>query len=366
MHAISKLRIFAGLVILALVLSACGGGSNDARPTRVPTKIPPTPTQRSTPLPDVPSAPALGQGSREIVIQFVLPGETPSTDARRFATQLQGQLAEQLQLAFKVELVTENEALKNLCSGAPTAAWVSAYSYGLAQARCNATPVLAVKRGRAPNMSIGTTAEIIARSDFTALRQLSDQVFCRSNEQDPFTSWIYPGLMLASQGVDPMLDLSAVRDYPDDLEMGKALYQEWCAAAALPPDEYEDLLIDLAGFLSTDRNPITTSELTSRIKVISPAGTTTAPASQTNWRGFDTGVIPYEVLVFPPNSTIPAELREAITDVITDFFEDQADGSQRLNELLNKATGIMSVNANHYSAFRTMITNAKWDMAFDQ
>jgi hypothetical protein len=86
----------------------------------------------------------------------------------------------------------------------------------------------------------------------------------------------------------------------------------------------------------------------------------------TNWLGFENGVIPYEVLVFPPDSTIPADVRAQIASIVTDFFEDQANGGQRLNELLNKATGIMPVNANHYSAFRTMIGSGNWDMAFEE
>ncbi len=351
------------MALLTLMLAACGGKSSDKR-TTVPTHIPPTPTPRSTPLPDVSPAPELGQGDRQIVVQFALAGDKPDADARQMASELQSQLSSDLDLSVSVEFVTENEALKNLCSGAPRVAWVNAFTYGVAQARCAITPTLAIKRGRTPRVSVGTTAEIVAQSDFTALRQLQDQTFCRSADQDEFTSWIYPSLLLSSQGVNPMLDIE-VKDYPDDLALAEALYYKQCAAAGLPPDELEDLLIDLAGKVSTEANPVTSSDLAKAIKVIVPAGTTSAPATGGSWAGFGSNVIPYEVLIFPPDSAIPEALRLDMVKSITNFFEDRADGSQRLNALLDAATGIMPVDANDYSAFRSLIASAKWDMTFE-
>lgn len=330
-----------------------------------PTPIPQTPTPRSTPLPDVSPAPELGQGNRQIVVQIALLGDQPDADARRQAAELQSQLASDLNLGISVEFVTENDALKSLCSGAPQAAWVNAFTYAIAQARCEVIPTLAIKRGRTPRISVGTTAEIIAQSDFTALSQIHDQTFCRSAEQDEFTSWILPSLLLSGQGVNPMLDLSEVKDYPDDLSLAQALYFKQCAAAGLPPDELEDLLIDLAGDLSTSENPVTSSDLSSAIKVIVPAGNTAAPANAATWAGFGSNVIPYEMLVFPPESAIPAQVRAEMVETITGFFEDRAEGSQRLSALLDDATGIVPVDASDYTSFRTLISNAKWNMTFE-
>jgi hypothetical protein len=355
--------LIAGLILLTLIVTACGGKNSNKR-SAFPTRIPPTPTPRSTPLPEVSPAPELGQGDRQIVIQLALDGDKPDADAKQIAAELQSQLTSDLDLEVSVEFVTENEALKTLCSGAPKAAWVNAFTYGVAQLRCEITPTLAIKRGRTPRVSVGTTAEIVAQSDFTALRQIHDQTFCRSAEQDEFTSWIFPSLLLSSQGVNPMLDIQ-VKDYPDDLALARALYYKQCAAAGLPADELEDLLIDLAGDISTDANPVTSSDLAKAIKVIVPAGNTSAPAASGSWAGFGANVIPYEVLVFPPDSAIPEALRLEIVKTITDFFEDRADGSQRLSTLLDAATGIVPVDANDYTAFRAMISSAKWNMTFE-
>ncbi len=248
---VSVLRNLIGVVLAVALLTACEGGGG-VEPTRIPTAIPPTPTIRSTPLPAVSPAPALGQtDARPIVIQIALFGEDPADSARRAGIDLQEALQNELDLEINVQFVDERTALKSLCSGAPTAAWVSPFTYVKAQTQCEVEPVFSVTRGR-PTATVGRTAEIIGRADITDLSELEDRVFCRSYEQDYFTSWVFPSLYLAAEGVDPADGLAEIKDYPDNMSLGKALYQGDCAAAALPPDEYEDWLIDLSAFLSTE------------------------------------------------------------------------------------------------------------------
>jgi ABC-type phosphate/phosphonate transport system substrate-binding protein len=360
-----KLYLLAGLMLLGLIAAACGGGNSNVPPTHIPTRIPPTPTERSTPLPDVPDAPALGQEDRQITILFALFGDQANDSAKRAGIDLHQSLLDELDLDVNIEFVDENAALEAVCSGAPDVVWVSAFSYVAAQTQCEVVPALAVKRGRSPRISIGTTAELIGRSDINGVSELKGKVFCRSDKQDLFTSWIFPSLMMASRGVDPMLDLSAVQDYPDDLAVGRALYEDKCAAAALPPDQFEDFLIDLANELSTDEQPVTTSDLSKVVKILSPAGDTSAPTNESTWPGFGSGVVPYEALVFPPDSALPKEMRDQVTQVIADFFNDRTDGTQRLRALLD-ATGIMRVGSKQYETFRSTVVNSKWDMAFSE
>jgi ABC-type phosphate/phosphonate transport system substrate-binding protein len=352
-------------MLVGLIVAACGGGNSSVPPTHIPTRIPPTPTERSTPLPDVPDAPALGQQDRQITILFALFSDQANDSAKRAGIDLHQSLLDELDLDVNIEFVDENAALEAVCSGAPDAVWVSAFSYVVAKTRCEVVPALAVKRGRQPRVSIGTTAELIGRSEITGLSQLKGKVFCRSEKQDLFTSWIFPSLMIASRGVDPMLDLSAVQDYPDDLAVGRALYEDKCAAAALPPDQFEDFLIDLANELSTDENPVTTSDLSKVVKILSPAGNTSAPTNESTWSGFGSGVVPYEALVFPPDSALPKEMRDQVTQVIADFFNDRTDGTQRLRALLD-ATGIMRVGSKQYETFQSTVVNSKWNMAFSE
>jgi hypothetical protein len=348
-------------LLLSLLAAACQQ-STQVEPTHIPTPIPPTPTIRSTPLPDVPLAPALGQGDeRQIVIQIALFGADASTSARRAGNQLQQALQDDLDLDIKVEFVDEETASASLCSGAPDAVWISPFSLVKAQTTCDAVPVLAVTRGR-PRATVGRTAEIIARVDITALSQLRNRVFCRSYEQDYFTSWVFPSLYIAGQGVNPLTDLSDVKDYPDNLSMGRALYAGECAAAALPPDKFEDLLIDLSADLSTEENPVTSSELADIIHVVEPAADVSYKTGVVRWQ-YASGIIPYEVLVFPPDSAIPENLRKDITDAIKTFLSENATSSQRLSDLLD-ATGIIPVDTNSYQNFSPVVINAKWDMVF--
>jgi hypothetical protein len=342
-------------------MAACQS-SEKVEPTRIPTRIPPTPTIRSTALPDVPKAPALGETEdRPIVIQFVLPDAAASSDARQHANDLQQALQDELELEIKVELVDEAAALKSLCGGAPVAAWVSPFTFVKAQSACNAVPTLAVSRGRSPRFTIGQTAEIIARSDVTDLGQLTGRVFCRSYERDDyFTSWVFPIFYIAAEGVNPVTGFSEIKDYPNDISLGKALYEGECTAAALPPDELEDLLIDLSAFLSTDENPVTSRELADVIRVVQPAADVALKTGAVNWQ-YPSGVIPYETFVFAPDSALPEALRGEITTIVEDFFNERETGSQRLNDLLD-ATGLISVSARSYEKFTPVVINARWDM----
>lgn len=352
----------AGLIVLALVLSACGGGEQVVA-TPFPTRALPTATPRSTALPLVSPAPAPGQGERAIVVQFVLPAASVTSTTRRVAIQLQRQLEIELELDFSVEMVDEQTALDGLCSGRPQIAWVSAFSYIYAEQQCGALPARAVQRGRPPGVTIGRTGDLIARRDILAPAQLEGQVFCRSRQQDLFTSWILPGLILGASGVDPLNDLSAVQDYPDDLTTLLALYRGQCASTGLAEGRLPDLLDELALQLSTPEVPITADDLAASIGVLVPAGAVSEPAQATDWDGFASHTVPYEVLVFPPDTALPPALREEILAQIDSFFGDRAAGSERLDALLG-ASAIMPVRPAHYAAFRALLTDSGWNMTY--
>lgn len=360
----SRPTLFAGLLLVAVLVAGCGGGS-DGSPTHIPTRIPPTPTQRSTPLPGVQAAPVVGQGDRQIVIHVALFGDDPTEDARQTAARLQQQLRDDLDMEVTVTFANETDAFEALCSGAPDAAWVSPYTVVAAQEKCGAVPALAIRRGRPPLVTVGQTAEILALSDITTISQLRGQTFCRSDEQDIFTSWIFPGLVMSSQGVDPMTALGSVYDYPDDLAMLSALANGNCAAVSLPPERFDDLLPDLADRLSTSEQPVSSGELADRITVLSPAGDVIYPADPLQWQGYPANVIPYETLVFAPSETFPDDLRQRITDVIDDYLNDRVNGTQRQRDLLD-STGVFSVDAGDFTRVRNLITNANVDMTFGQ
>ncbi|MBN2303308.1 MAG: PhnD/SsuA/transferrin family substrate-binding protein [Anaerolineae bacterium] len=352
-------------MLLALALTGCGEGGSDTPPTRIPTQIPPTPTPRSSPLPEVSPAPLLGDRARPLEIQFV--GDPSDNDARDVASELQLHLEESVTqdgigLSFTVQIVSETDALNAVCSGAPAAAWISAFSYASANERCGAIPVYAVTRQRAQRAHIGTTVEIVARAGFSSIGQLQQQVFCRSDEQDTVIRWVLPALILASQGIDPITGLSEIKDYPDDMALGRALYEGDCAAAALPAGEYDDWLDDLERTLSTSEEPVERDTLADMLQIISPAGDTVLSTNNASRvTRYDANVIPYEVLVFPPDSAFPADQREQTADAIHEFFTERGSSTQRLHDLLD-ADGIVQVDNNAFTAFRTMLVQGRWNM----
>ncbi len=343
------------------MLAACGGQTS-VPPTHIPTRVPPTPTPRSTPLPPVENAPELGQGPRALELVFTL-GDANDRTARRARQDLQQQLADALEMDVRVTFADEIAALDALCSGAPRAAWVSAPTYYAAASQCDAVPTLAVQRGRPPTFTLGKSVEIVGRIDVTELAQLKGRVFCRSDETPLFTSWVAPALLMAAAGVNPQLDLAAVRDYPDDLALAQALYEGDCAAAALAPQSFDDLVLNLATALTDQGQRTTEDNITAVMHVVAPAADTEAPADSDHWDGFAEGIFPYEVLVFAPEGALPAELRAQMVEAVQDFFDDRADGEERLSALLD-AAAIMPVSADDYAAFRAMLEAARWGMTF--
>jgi hypothetical protein len=270
-------------------------------------------------------------------------------------------------LTISVQFVeNESEALQAICSesqeGYPAAAWISAFTYAAAREQCEAIPVLATTRGRSPRTSVGETIEMVTRTALTNVSQLRGQPFCRIDAQDRM-SWIYPSLVLHSQGVNPATDLGPVRNYDDEVAMLRALYEGDCAAAALAPGELDDLLNDLVDQLDADNQSISLDALQDRIKVLIPAGNISVPDAGDGWPGYEANVFPFSVLVFPPESAVPAALRAQITETLEDFFTDRRDGADRLDGLLD-ATGVIPVGPEQFEVFMTTLTQANWDMAF--
>lgn len=349
--------------MLSLLLTACGTGGN-VPPTRIPTSIPPTPTLRSTPLPAVPDAPGLGDPGREIVLLVALHRPGPDRDAQNAAIALHDLITDKLERAVEVEFVNENQALDALCSGKPHAAWVNPFTYAAAANECGAQPALAITRGRLPNVTIGRSADLIASTEITIVSQLSGTTFCRSEEHDLFTTWIYPSLLLGAQNVTPMTDLGVTLDYPDDLSMLSAMVDGPCVAGALPVGDFDDLLVDLALALSAEGQTVTLGDLEDELHILVPAGNTALPAAQSSSTVFARNVVPYDVLVFPPETVIPGTVRDDIVGLIQDFFGDSVNGEERLSDLLD-ASGVYEVGANDYANFRALVASSGWDMTFD-
>lgn len=279
--------------------------------------------------------------------------------------ELERELADETDLEVTVELADESTALQALCSGRPVAAWVSAFSFVKAHETCGALPALAITRGTLPRVNTGTSAMIIAPSTETDITTMAGKVFCRSAEHELDITWVLPSLLLASAGINPVTDLAEIKDLPDDIILGMALLEGVCNAAALPPGQFDDFLEDLAERMSTETKPIRVSDLEKRLTVLVESGATVFPADADDWEGYPANVIPYEVLVFAPEASLPASLRSTMSDSLEAFFTDRTSGTARARDLLD-ADGIIAVDLEDFAAFRELLVNAKWDMTFSE
>jgi ABC-type phosphate/phosphonate transport system substrate-binding protein len=367
------------LLIIVLIAAGCGG-NNDAKPTqtRRPPTITPTATPRSTALPPGSDASPLGSRARPIDVLIAVPSITPDDDAEEIAANLQrylrNELSDQLlsELGVPVENATVNvtfatssQAFQAICgqpeTGNATLVWTDAFTFAAAQAQCEVTPTLALLRENDRRSYVGRSVDIVSRAEINSLSELSGQTLCRIDAQD-FSSWILLGIILASEGIEPQLDLLPARDYPNSAAMVQAIYTGECAAAAIPPGELNDILEEVINSLDEAGQAVTLEELQAAIKVLSPAGNTEAPANFENWQGYDPYVVPYEVLVFPSDTVIPAATRNLINDLVYDFFKDREDGEARLGDLF-EASDVIQVQPFQFQAFETLLVQGHWDMA---
>jgi hypothetical protein len=376
-----KLNLITGILLVIVLLAAgCGGNDGSGKPTatRRPPTITPTPTPRSTALPLGPETPPLGSRDRPIDVLIALPGLTSDNDAEGVAADLQRYLRNQLSerlvseigipvdnAIVNVTFATSAQAFQAVCgrpeSGNATIVWIDAFTYAEIQSQCDVTPMLALTHENNRRDYVGRSVDIVSRVDINALSDLANQTFCRINAQD-FTSWVLPSIILASEGIEAQLDLQPAQDYDDSAAMVQAIYKGECAAAAIPPGEFNDILDEVITSLDQAGESVTREQLEAAIKILSPAGSTTAPTNFDSWQGYEAHVIPYEVLVFPSNIVIPSATRNLMTEIIYDFFSNTENGGTRLQDLMS-ASGIFHVQPSQFQAFDTLLTQANWDMA---
>jgi hypothetical protein len=368
-----KLNLIAGIMVLALFLVACGGKDTTTTTTKAkPRQAQPIGTPRPAPLATVvATAGPLGDSERPVTILIALPaGETdPNAEAeqtaRALTTDLKDKVTVDLGRDFNTEIifVSEAEALDAICNGYkgnPAAVWASSFTLVSALNQCDAVPVLALQRGTRRDLSMGQTIEIISRKNVGAITSLAGLTFCRLSGED-FVSWVFPSLIFAANKLDPAQDLAGIKDtYPDvdevdNLAMLRSVYKNECAAAALPPGEFNSLTNSLASALTTDTKRVTSSDVKNTLKVLVPA-TDTSKLSGSR-QGY---MIPYEVLIFPPDNLIPADIRTTMSSRVSEFFSDPDTGAENLGNLFNReglpdAASVQPVITKDYETFQKLV-----------
>lgn len=356
-----------GVIVLMVVAAACGTDTANKEPTPTlepaNTDIPPTP--RSTALPTLPPNTArLGDTQNPITILFATTEDTEDSGTDQ---ALEGHF-DRADLTVTVEFESDSAALQQVCGATePTAAWVSPFTFAAAFEQCGAVPMLAVVM---EDDVVGRSTAIVARPEINTLRQLAGRTFCRSAQQDEFYSWVLPSLLLASNNVSPFPNpdpqsvsassprLEAVEDYVSDSQVVTAMASGDCDAAAFDLARLPDVAAALASQLSTASNRVAPDDV-----ILFEGGPIIIEEAE--WEGFEEGVIPFAVFMFPPDGIIYPELRDQITETLVDFFADRSAGEARAEDLL-AATGVMTVSPEDLQGFLALVNASHWEMAFDR
>lgn len=241
-----RLVLATAAVITVATLAACRREVQVAAPQ---VRATPIPTPRSTPLPPVPTT--VPPGTEDHPLRMVL---VPADAARLLEvdedgvdalTRFEEAVLTESGLVLEVELVDRQaDALAALCASAPgrvVVAWLDGLASQAALALSCGAPELQVERGSS-RAQAGVSILIVTdrRLGLSSVGPLAQRTFCRLSAED-FESWLAPALILRAGGVDPVADLSAVRDYDDYETLLAAVASGECAAAGLTETRFEQL-----------------------------------------------------------------------------------------------------------------------------
>lgn len=351
-------KIVGGLLLLILMVAACGGDSAPPAPTFTP-RPSETPTPRSTPLPEVATPVPVGSEERPLKILVVAEENRSTTNLLEDLAENYNEELSTFRLGYYEGIVVEfevvetaQEALTRLCNSPDTAAFVDAFTFIAAEQRCGAMPTFQIERDRQQ----GTTFELVVfRVRIGAASNLTGRAFCTMNPNG-LTEFIHPALALRVMNIDPLDDFSEiVTGFESEAEMILAMTGRYepagrprCDGAALPPGMLDDIEEEL---LDEDREQNLTQAQFNQVAVLEVTG-------EDAWEQ-----IPYEILVFPPDRLLPVFLREAVTEAISDLEDDEGEAHDNLVELLEHDR-LIPVTTADYDDFREwLVERAGWNLA---
>lgn len=373
---------------MMVLLVACGGGGEQATPTASFTPRPSaTATLRNTPLPEVPTPLPVGAEEKPIKLAVITEANNATRTLMRDLGETFTDETSNFKLGYYDGLTVEftlvnnpQEALNTLCGTTDTAVVVDFFTFIAAERRCGAIPAYQIQRDE----QMGDSFEIIVRSDrIGSLRQLvradSSQRnfnFCTMSRTG-VSEFIYPAIAFRAlaqhpdiESITPTIDLlnastiNVITDnvdgepFADERELLQALEgggsTRRCESAVLPTGKFDEILEEMAEAEEEFDFPI---ELF-RVRDGNFAFTNDPEQAIPNpWLE-----IPYEVLVFPPDTLLPAYLRDEMLRVVGVLKEDDESPYRDLKDLLN-ADELIEVDAEFYNDYRTYLQNAGWDMA---
>ena len=296
--------LFGVMLVLVLVLSACGQATTPAPtqppvatepptsvpPTAVPpTAVPPTaaaPTNTPLPapvcskLPDAPAAPAagaLGAPDNPIVITFVPSGDTGKITVA--GTAIADCLSQMTGLTFKMEVGTTFAAsIEAMGAEKAQVGFLNTFSVLLAEQKYGIIPALVAIRKYAtndldPDKALGGQLEPFYKGQFIAnvnsginsFADLKGKTFCFVDPNST-SGYIVPRIILKANGIDPDTDFKATQNAGSHNNVAIAVYKGDCDAgvtyinvltdtSANLAAQYPDIADKVKIFADTDRIP---------------------------------------------------------------------------------------------------------------
>jgi ABC-type phosphate/phosphonate transport system substrate-binding protein len=210
-----------GIAVLSMliILTACSRGAGNVAATRaLPTSIP-----ASTPLPPLPTVPAVGSDENPLVILMIVPDASAAEDA---AASLSNALSEETDLTFDVQVSDSySVAHQALCGRTAVAVALDAFTYLAArQEGCGTAEYVLEKDGQTQ-----TQGQFLANDVFRP--ELYRGVFCRT-EPESLNGWIVPTLTLRARGVNAFTDFYDIIDVGSDEDVVRKIHDGECSLGA--------------------------------------------------------------------------------------------------------------------------------------
>lgn len=211
------LYLFTGLVVLALIVSACGGATPTAAPTEPPKPTEPPPTEKPTEVPPTataePTAVPLGSPDKPIIMAIAPSATTDELIAS--GDIIAKLLSDETGLTIKAVVPTNYKAMiEAMCSGNAQVGWLPPFGYLVAHetkvkdATGNEVPCADVAFITLRNGLDHYATQFVARAadgytagtDISALKQFEGKKPCWT---DPFSAsgYVIPASILAQEGV---------------------------------------------------------------------------------------------------------------------------------------------------------------------
>jgi ABC-type phosphate/phosphonate transport system substrate-binding protein len=188
-----------------------------------PTRTLPTSIPASTPLPPLPTVPAVGSEENPLVILIVVPDASAAQDA---AQSLSSALSDEADLTFDVQLTDSYaDAHRALCGRTAAGVTLDAFTYLAAhQEGCGSAEFILERDGQTQ-----TQGQFLANDVFRP--ELYGGVFCRPDSAS-LNGWIIPTLTLRARGVDTFTDFFSIIDSGSDEDVVRKIHDGECSLGA--------------------------------------------------------------------------------------------------------------------------------------